>query len=121
MIGNLPPWSAHIKPGTVRAIAVTTANATPACLRYRHWPRPCPVSRPSRGSASSPPQEHPRAVCERVNVVINRALELADVKARLATLGRDPAGTTPEAFAGHVNFDVARWKKLAAEKQIRAD
>lgn len=67
------------------------------------------------------PAGTPKVVVERVNVAINRALELADVKARLATLGCDPAGTTPEAFAGRVYGDVARWKKLAAEKQIRAD
>jgi len=49
------------------------------------------------------------------------ALEQADIKARLATLSCDPAPATPEAFATRVGGDVARWKKLAAEKNIRAD
>ena len=28
---------------------------------------------------------------------------------------------SPESFAARVNSDVARWKKLAAEKKIAAD
>jgi tripartite-type tricarboxylate transporter receptor subunit TctC len=67
------------------------------------------------------PTGTPRAAIERVNAAVNQALEQADVKARLATLGCDPAPGTPEAFAARVNGDVARWKKLATEKQIRAD
>jgi tripartite-type tricarboxylate transporter receptor subunit TctC len=56
-----------------------------------------------------------------MNAVINQALDQADVKARLATLACDPAPGTPEAFAQRVNADVARWKKLASERNIRAD
>ena len=46
---------------------------------------------------------------------------MSQVEARLATLGCDPAGTAPDVFAARVNGDVARWKKLASDKQIRAD
>jgi tripartite-type tricarboxylate transporter receptor subunit TctC len=57
----------------------------------------------------------------RINTLINQVLEQPDVKARLATLACDPAPSTPEAFASRVTGDVARWKKLAAERNIRAD
>ena len=67
------------------------------------------------------PAATPKAVVDRMNAVINQALEQADVKARLATLACDPAPGTPEAFAQRVNTDVARWKKLASERNIRAD
>ncbi len=67
------------------------------------------------------PAGTPRAVVERINTLVNQALEQPEIKARLATLACDPAPATPEAFASRVNGDVARWKKLAAEKNIRAD
>jgi tripartite-type tricarboxylate transporter receptor subunit TctC len=67
------------------------------------------------------PAATPKAVVDRMNAVINHALDQADVKARLATLACDPAPGTPEAFAQRVNTDVARWKKLASERNIRAD
>ncbi len=58
---------------------------------------------------------------ERINTLVNQSLEQSDVKARFATLGCDPAPSTPEAFAARVSGDVTRWKKLATEKNIRAD
>jgi tripartite-type tricarboxylate transporter receptor subunit TctC len=67
------------------------------------------------------PAGTPRAVVDRINAAVNQALDQPDVKARMATLGCDPAPSTPEAFAARVNGDVMRWKKLAAEKNIRAD
>ena len=55
------------------------------------------------------------------NTLVNQALEHPDVKAKLATLACDPAPSTPEAFATRVTADVARWKKLASDRNIRAD
>ena len=121
VIGNLPPWSAHIKAGTVRAIAVTTARRHASLPKVPALAEALPGFETVAWFGVLAPAGTPKVVVERVNVAINRALELADAKARLATLGCDPARTTPEAFAGRVNGDVARWKKLAAEKQIRAD
>jgi tripartite-type tricarboxylate transporter receptor subunit TctC len=60
-------------------------------------------------------------VVTRINTLVNQALEHPDVKARLATLSCDPAPSTPEAFATRVTADVARWKKIASERNIRAD
>jgi tripartite-type tricarboxylate transporter receptor subunit TctC len=57
----------------------------------------------------------------RINALVNQALEHPDVKTKLATLACDPAPSTPEAFATRVTADVARWKKLASERNIRAD
>jgi tripartite-type tricarboxylate transporter receptor subunit TctC len=67
------------------------------------------------------PAGTPRAVVDRINALVNEALDQPEVKARLATLSCDPAPSTAEAFAARVVGDVARWKKLAAEKNIRAD
>ncbi len=67
------------------------------------------------------PAGTPKAVVTRINTLVNQALEHPDVKARLATLACDPAPSTPEAFATRVTADVARWKKLASERNIRAD
>lgn len=121
MIGNLPPLLPQIKAGKVQALAVTTARRHPSLPDV-----------PAMGDSLAgfetlawfgvlAPAGTPRAVVERVNAVVNQALEQPDVKARMATLGCDPAPSTPEAFAARVNGDVTRWKKLAAEKNIRAD
>ena len=121
MIGNLPPWSAHIKAGKVRALAVTTASRHPSLPEVPALAETLPGFETVAWFGVLPPAGTPTAVIERVNAVVNQALEQADVKTRLAALGCDPAPGTPEAFAARVNGDVARWKKLATDKQIRAD
>jgi tripartite-type tricarboxylate transporter receptor subunit TctC len=67
------------------------------------------------------PAGTPQPVIERINREVNAVLAQPDVRERLSASGCDPAPGTPEAFAARVAGDVARWKKLAAEKNIRAD
>ena len=121
MIGNLPPWSAQIKAGKVQALAVTTAKRHPSLPDVPALMESLPGFETLALFGVLAPAATPKAVVERMNAVINQALDQADVKARLATLACDPAPGTPEAFAQRVNADVARWKKLASERNIRAD
>ena len=121
MIGNLPPWSAQIKAGRVRALAVTTATRHPSLPDVPALAESLPGFETVAWFGVLAPTGTPKAAIDRVNAAVNAALADAEVRTRLAALGCDPAGATPEAFAARVNGDVARWKKLAAEKQIRAD
>ena len=121
MVGNLPPWSALIKSGKVQALAVTTPK------RHHSLPDVPAMSETLPGFDTLAwfgvlaPAGTPKAVVTRINALVNQALEHPDVKAKLATLACDPAPSTPEAFATRVTADVARWKKLASERNIRAD
>ena len=121
MIGNLPPWSAQIKAGKVQALAVTTAKRHHSLPDVPALAEALPGFETLAWFGVLAPAGTPAAVIARMNSVINQALEQPEVKARLATLACDPAPTTPQAFAERVSGDVARWKKLAAEKNIRAD
>jgi tripartite-type tricarboxylate transporter receptor subunit TctC len=121
MIGNLPPWSGQIKAGRVQALAVSTAQRHHSLPDVPALAESLPGFETLAWFGVLAPAGTPKAVVERINTLVNQALEQPDIKARLATLACDPAPATPEAFATRVNGDVARWKKLAAEKNIRAD
>jgi tripartite-type tricarboxylate transporter receptor subunit TctC len=121
MIGNLPPWSAQIKAGKVQALAVTTAKRHHSLPDVPALAEALPGFETLAWFGVLAPAGTPAAVIARMNSAINQALEQPEVKARLATLSCDPAPSTPQAFAERVSGDVARWKKLAAEKNIRAD
>ena len=121
MIGNLPPWSAHIKAGKVQALAVTSARRHPSLPDVPAMAEILPGFETVAWFGVLAPAGTPRAVIERINTLVNQALEQPEVKARFQTLSCDPAPGTVESFAARVTSDVARWKKLAAEKNIRAD
>jgi tripartite-type tricarboxylate transporter receptor subunit TctC len=121
MIGNLPPWSAHIKAGKVKALAVTSAKRHPSLPDVPALGEILPGFETVAWFGVLAPANTPKAVVERINALVNQALEQPDVKARFDTLLCDPAPGTAESFSARVSADVARWKKLAAERNIRAD
>ena len=121
MIGNLPPLLPQIKAGRVQALAVTTTRRHPSLPDVPTLADSLAGFETVAWFGVLAPAGTPKAVVDRINTLVNQALEQPDVKARLATLGCDPAPSTPEAFAARVTGDVTRWKKLAAEKNIRAD
>jgi tripartite-type tricarboxylate transporter receptor subunit TctC len=112
----------HINAGKLKAIAISGDSRAPSLPNVPTFTESgLPGFEMRFWYGLLAPAATPKSVVERMNAVINQALDQADVKARLATLSCDPAPGTPEAFAQRVNADVARWKKLASERNIRAD
>ncbi len=56
-----------------------------------------------------------------LNAAINRILSTPEVQARLATLGTQAAGGTPEQFAAIVKSETANWSKVVRESGARAE
>ena len=65
------------------------------------------------------PAGSPRPVVDLLNREILKALALPDVKEKLANLGFDPIGNTPDAFAAWIKTEVAKWAKVIAEAKIK--
>jgi tripartite-type tricarboxylate transporter receptor subunit TctC len=121
MIGNLPPWSGHLKSGKVQALAVTTAK------RHAGLPDVPALAETYAGFETVAwfgllaPTGTPPAVVERVHLAVNTALADPEVSARIAATGCGPSPIAQQAFATRVQDDIVRWKKLATERNIRAD
>jgi len=62
-----------------------------------------------------------RAIIDKVNADVNRALKDADVRERLAGVGAQPVGSTPEALAARIKHDAAFYGRIAREAGIRLD
>jgi tripartite-type tricarboxylate transporter receptor subunit TctC len=67
------------------------------------------------------PKGLPADVVARLSNGINQALQEADVKDRLARLGIEPVGGTPQQFATMADADRAKWKKIIIERKIAAE
>jgi tripartite-type tricarboxylate transporter receptor subunit TctC len=62
-----------------------------------------------------------RAIVEKVNGDTNRVLKEPDVRERLAGVGAEPVGSTPEALAARIRHDAAFYGRIAREASIRLD
>ena len=121
MIGNLPPWSGHLKGGRGRALGVTTTTRHASLPGLPALAETLPGFETVAWFGLLAPAATPKPVIERINREVNTILAQDDVRQRLANSGCDAAPGSPDAFAARIAGDVARWKKLAAEKNIRAD
>jgi tripartite-type tricarboxylate transporter receptor subunit TctC len=67
------------------------------------------------------PARMPASLVTRLNVDINKVLAAADVRARLANEGNEPAPATASEFGAFLDRDLAKWAKIAASMKMTAD
>ena len=61
----------------------------------------------------------PKETVARLNGAINKALRTSSVQEALARIGAEPAGGTPEEFGRLIGDQVAHWKKVVAEADMK--
>ena len=121
MISNYTSLVAQIKSGKVRALAVTSAKASPA---FSDLP---PLSSVAPGFTADiwvtvfAPGNTPAPVVARLNRELNQIAASPEVKALLEPDGATPMALSPADLARRVRDDLAIWKKIAVEKKILAD
>jgi len=111
----------HIKQGTVRALAVTGAQRSPALPDV-----------PTLAEAGAPGQESdiilgvlvpagtPQDVIDRLHREIVRIVALPDVRERLSALGFEPIASTPGEFADRIRWEIDKWAKVIRAANIKA-
>jgi tripartite-type tricarboxylate transporter receptor subunit TctC len=103
----------HIRAGRLRALglsAVRRSSALPDVPTIAE--SGVPGYDMSPWIAAFAPAGTPRAIIDRLNSEINRALRLPDVAQNLSTQGVDPWPGTPEEFAARNKADYERYGKL---------
>ncbi len=63
----------------------------------------------------------PQPIAKKLNAAIVEALRLPDVATRLAADGSTPVASSPEQFNAHIRAEIAKWKKLVKEANLRLD
>ena len=67
------------------------------------------------------PAATPRDIVARLNAEVNKAVQNADLRQRLATLGAEPLGGSSEQYADYIRAELVRWTKVVRESGARAD
>lgn len=109
----------HIKGGRMRPLAVTSAT------RWQGLPDTPTVQEGGvagfdvgswAGLATT--AGVPRAIVMRLNAELQKALLVAEVRARLEAFGGEVRGSTPDEMRNRVTTEVARWTKVIREARI---
>ena len=121
LFDSLPSALPHVKDGRLRALGITSLKRSPL------FPELAPIADTVPGWESTTwfgmygPKGLPADLVARVNTSLNQALQEADVKDRLARLGIDGVGGTPQQFAAMLDADRAKWKKIITDRKITAE
>src|SRR5687767_7542234 len=119
---TMPPIIPHVRSGRVRAIAVTTekrAGVLPDVPTIAKSGVPGYAMSTWYGVVA--PAKTPREIVVKLNQEMLKALALPDIKERMATLGAEIVGTSPEQTTAIFKSDLAKYTKVAKEAGIRAD
>ncbi|RDJ22489.1 tripartite tricarboxylate transporter substrate binding protein [Bosea caraganae] len=122
MFCTLAGASAHVKGGTLRALAVTTAKRVSL---LPDAPTVAEQGYPGYDLAAwvalVAPKGTPPAVVSVLNAAVNAALVKPDVTARLVEIGAEPAPGTSAEFAAFMDKDAEIWAKVVKQAGIKVD
>jgi tripartite-type tricarboxylate transporter receptor subunit TctC len=119
--GPIAPSIQHIKAGTLRALAVTTASRSEAVPDLPTIAEFLPGFAMSAWQGLAAPRETPGDVVERLNQEVNAVLADPKLKARLVELGTTPLTGSADAFSSLIVADTEKWAKVVRTAGIKAD
>lgn len=121
MFDLMPASIGFIRAGKLRALAVTTADKSPALPDLPTVGQFVPGYQVSTWNGVSAPKGTSSDIVARLNKEINASLADSNIKARLADLGATGLPGTPAAFTTLVSQDTERWAKVVKFAHISAD
>jgi tripartite-type tricarboxylate transporter receptor subunit TctC len=118
----IPPVMVHVKAGKLRPIAVTSNK------RYSMLPDiPTVAEGGVKGFEMSTwwglvaPAGVSPDVIRQLHATTIKALQYPEIKERIATVGAEPVGSTPEQFAAFIRSERAKYAEIITRAQIKSE
>ncbi len=123
LFGTMADVVEHVRAGKLRALAVTGARRIPALADV-----PTMVEAGVPGYEATAwfgmlaPANTPRDIVVKLNLEINRVLQLPEVLARISQQGSaEILGGSPEQFGVFIRDEVAKWANVVKETGVKAE
>jgi tripartite-type tricarboxylate transporter receptor subunit TctC len=119
-LDSAPAYLTHLKAGRVRAMAVASPRRSalmPELPTMAEAGVPGVVSQTDY--AVYAPAATPREVVALLNREVNAVLQMEDFRARMASLGIEVAGGTPESLQVEYAEELAKWGKVIRDAKLK--
>ena len=115
LIGTRPQMQAN----RVRGLAITSKKRSPATELPTVAESGLPNYEVDQWYGIITSSKVPKAIVTKLNGGIVEALKAPDVVNRLASDGSTPVGSSPEQFQAHIRSEIAKWKRLVKDANLR--
>lgn len=112
----------HVKAGTLRPIAITSAKRSPALPDI-----------PTMSEAGVPgfeitawfgvmaPATTPQLLIQKISADIQRVVALPEIRDRILADASEPVGNRPEEYAAFIQSEVAKWRVVIKQANMKPD
>jgi tripartite-type tricarboxylate transporter receptor subunit TctC len=111
----------HAQSGAIRALAVSTPQRSALLPDLPAIAETLPGYDAAPFNYLAAPAGTPPAAIARLNSVVNAILADPDFRRRMAELGNEPLGGTPEELAAAIRSESSRWKDVITSAGIKLD
>jgi tripartite-type tricarboxylate transporter receptor subunit TctC len=116
---NMPSSIEYIRAGKLRALAVTTAERSPALPDIPTVASFVPGYEASAWWGAVAPRNTPSDIIEKLNSEINAGLADAKLRAKLEELGGAVLPGSPDDFGKHIADEIEKWAKVIRAANIK--
>ena len=120
--GNMSAALPQVRGGRVRALAVTSAQRSPAAPEVptiaEAGVKDCEIS---EWNALLAPAGTPAEAIERLHAELVRIMSMADIRVKFADLGEDSIGSTPAELAAFLRAETAKWGEVVRAANIKVE
>ena len=122
VIDNLPVTQPHVRAGRLRMLAVGTKTRSALAPEYPTIDESgVPGYEASTAFGVLVPARTPRAVITRLHQELAKALQSPELREKLAALGLEAVGSTPEQYAAHLREELAKYGRIVKSAGIRLE
>jgi tripartite-type tricarboxylate transporter receptor subunit TctC len=118
---NMPSIIQHISSGSLRALAVTTAERSPQLPDVPAVGETVPGYEASALFGMGAPKKTPPEIIAKLNKEINAVLAEPEIRKRLIELGGEPLISTPEAFGAMIAAETEKWEKVVKFADLKIE
>jgi tripartite-type tricarboxylate transporter receptor subunit TctC len=122
MLDGPPPFLPHVKAGRLKALAAASEKRNPLLPNVPTFAE-ASVSGMEVGLwyGIVAPKRTPRAVLERLNAEVNRALQAPDLRERFETMSVETVGGSRDAFSRYIETELKRWGEVVRAADIKVE
>jgi tripartite-type tricarboxylate transporter receptor subunit TctC len=111
----------HIKSGGLKPIAILSAKRSTIAPEIPTVAETLPGFTVDSVFGAVVPSGTPRDVVHKISADMNKVLQSAEVKQRMADIGLSPVGNTPEQFDAYIRAEIPKWAKVVKNSGATAD